>query len=138
MALGMVAAGISIGSSLRGRRKQKKAGKSAQKLADQDAARIKEETDEAVRRTGESQEDVLARSRAISGGSGIRSGAGSTDVYMDEMKKTFKADLDWIEKSGASQESLTRAQGRFARQESDARSWGTVATGVSQALSWWK
>lgn len=137
MALGIVA-GIKIGTSIIGGRQQKKAGQDAQAIADENAERTKRETEETIRRTGLSQEQSLSGAQAAQAGSGIRSGAGTSQTYLDEMQKTFQSDLDWIQESGASQESIQRAEGRLAKQQGKAQAWGTVASGVNSALSLWK
>ena len=131
------AAGISLGSSLIGARKQRKAGKAAQRLAAQDAARIKRETEKTVERTAASQAQTLSLTRASQGASGIKSGAGTTEDFLEEMQKTFQEDLDWITESGASQASLRQAEGRLASKQASAAAWGTVASGVSSFGSYW-
>lgn len=136
MALG-VAAGIKLGTSLIGAKKQKDAGKQADAIARENAERIKQETDKQLERTGRQQEFTMSSAQASQAGSGIRSGAGTTQSYLDEMQKTFQEDLDWIEQSGASQESIARAEGSLAKKQASAQAWGTVATGVSGVLDLW-
>ena len=138
MALGMIAVGISTGSRLLGARQQKKAGKAADALARQNAERIERETAETVRRTGESQQQTLAATRARTGASGIVTGAGSTSDFLEEMQKTFQSDLDWIKESGGSQAAIQRAEGRMAKQQATAAAWGTVAQGASSLMGYWK
>lgn len=132
-----IAAGISAGASLIGARKQKKAGKEAQRLADQNAARQRKETEETVRRTGASQRQAFGLTRAAGAASGIR-GGGSTAQYLEEMQKTFQEDLDWITESGGSQESIMRAEGRLAKKQASAGAWGTIASGVGALGDYWK
>jgi len=136
MALGIVA-GIKLGTAIIGGAKQRKAGKQADAIAQQNADRIKEETDKQLERTGRQQEFSMSSAQASQAGSGIRTGAGTTQSYLDEMQKTFQEDLDWIEQSGASQESIARAEGSLARKQSNAQAWGTVASGVSGVLDLW-
>ena len=132
-----VAAGVSLGLSAVSAKKQKDAGKAADRLAGQDADRIRKETEKTVERTGKAQEQTLSLAGASQGASGLRSGAGTTADYLDEMQQTFQDDLDWITESGASQESLRRAEGSLAKQQSSAAAWGTVASGVSSFGSYW-
>lgn len=141
MALGTIAAigaGVSLGSSLIGARRQKSAGKEAEALASQNAARIAAETDKTIERTRASQEQAMGATRARQGGSGVKAGAGSTQVYLDEMQRVFQDDLDWIKESGASQESITRAEGSLANKQATANAWGTIASGASSLMAFWK
>jgi len=133
-----IAAGVGAVSSLAGAKKQKEAGKEGDKIAQQNAANTKAETDETIRRTKLSQEQALSASRARQAGSGVKSSGGSFDVYMSEMESTFKSDLDWIEKSGASKSNIESAQGRLAAKQGKASAWGTVASGASSLMSFWK
>ena len=134
-----IAAGVGVASSVVGAKKQKSAGKEAEKIAAQNAANTGAETDETVRRTQESQDQILSASKARHGGSGFKTGGGgSFDVYMSEMESTFKSDIDWIKKSGASKESVERAQGRVASKQATASAWGTVASGATSLMSFWK
>ena len=47
-------------------------------------------------------------------------------------------DLDWIKESGASQESITRAEGSLANKQATANAWGTIASGASSLMAFWK
>lgn len=131
-------AAISVGTSVIGARKQKKAGKQADAIAQQNARATERETAETIKRTGAAQEQTLASTRARSGASGIVSGAGSTTDFLDEMQKTFQEDLDWIQESGGSRASIERAEGRMAKKQASAAAWGTIASGTSSMMGYWK
>jgi len=134
---GMIATGIIAATTLVGAKKQKDAGDDAQALADANARNTAAETEEMIKRTEADQQQTMDLARAMSAGSGIKSGAGSFDTYMTEMQSTFDSDVDWMRKSGASQESIQRAEGSLAKKQSTANAWGTVAQGTSSLLNFW-
>ncbi len=109
----------------------------AEKIGELNAAAVKDETTEIIRKTKTQQEAYLASARARSGSSGIKSGSGSTTEFFAEMQKQFKSDIDWIEKSGASQASIQQAQGRLGGQQARAQSWGIAANATSSLSSMW-
>jgi hypothetical protein len=134
----MIAASVVKGAGmLKKRRSSKKAQKASKKIEDENVARARAETTEQIGRLTKMQEQTLGQTRARAGSSGVKSGSGTTDVYLQEMQKTFQEDIDWIEQSQASQESISRAEGKLERKQENARSWGSVANDTSSILSWW-
>lgn len=130
------AAIIGGGIAIVGAIKQRKAGKEADALAQQDAAATERETAATIDRTRLQQKQALSATKARSGASGIRSG-GSTSEFMAEMERVFEEDIKNIQESGASQASMERAQGRIAKSQSTAAAWGSVASGVSSMAGFW-
>lgn len=91
--------------------------------------RLQEETAESIRRTREQQSITEKTTAARIGASGFASGS-SLDRYMESMKQQHAADIDWMTKSGASQEQI------MAR-ESAARSRATQAQAKSASRGRW-
>ena len=131
------AAIVGGGMKLIGARKQRKAGKAADAIGRENAAATLRETQAQVKRTKEQQEQSLGSARARSGASGIRSGAGSTTDFLEEMQRVFAEDIQFMEESGASQASIERAQGRLAKKQATASAWGSAASGVSSIAGFW-
>lgn len=131
------AAIIGGGLKLVGAVQQKKAGKAADALGRENAARTLRETAAQVKRTKEQQKQHLGSTRARAGASGIRSGAGSTSDFLEEMQRVFEEDIQFMEESGASQASIERAQGRLAKKQATASAWGSAASGVSSIAGFW-
>ena len=138
MGTAAVIGGIALGASAVGAVKQVKAGKEGERLAGENALAIEAETEEQIRRTEADQAQTMSLTKAMQGGSGVRSGAGTTQTYLDEMQKTFEGDIDWMRESGASQASIQRAEGSLVKKQATANAWGTVAQGTSSMLAFWK
>ena len=91
--------------------------------------RMQEETAESIRRTREQQAITEGTTAARIGASGFASGS-SLDRYMESMKQQHASDIDWMTKSGASQEQI-------AARESAARSRATQAQAKSASRGRW-
>lgn len=97
------------------------------KIAAANAARIKAENEEALRRLKKQQAVTLAEARARAAASGV-STEGTQKTYLDEMKEAFKSETDWLRSAGASQAFITAREGEL-------RAKTTSASGISSGLS---
>lgn len=97
------------------------------KIARANAARIKAENEEALRRLKKQQEVTMAEARARASASGVTA-EGTQKTYLDEMKEAFKSETDWLRESGASQAFITAREGEL-------RAKTTSAAGISSGLS---
>lgn len=97
------------------------------KIAAANAARIKAENEEALRRLKKQQEATMAEARARAAASGVTP-EGTQKTYLDEMKEAFASETDWLRESGASQAFITQREGEL-------RARTTSAAGISGGLS---
>jgi hypothetical protein len=97
------------------------------KIARANAARIKAENEEALRRLKKQQAVTLSEARARAAASGV-STEGTQRTYLEEMADAFKSETDWLRSSGASQAAITQREGEL-------RAKTTMAGGVSSGLS---
>jgi len=133
-----VGAAVGIGMGVVGSRKQKKAGDAAEDLADENADFIRQESQIEAAKLEKAQGQTLGLASAVQGGSGVRSGGGTTDAYLNEMKATFKDDLKNLKDSAKSREAITREGGSVAKDQASANAWGTLASATTGAISVWK
>jgi hypothetical protein len=98
-----------------GRRKAKKAAKSAaaeeQRISTENAARMRRETEEGVRRLSDTQASVQETATALSAASGV--GGGSRERFKKSMSEEHKKERDWALESGASQAQLAEMEGSY-------------------------
>lgn len=97
------------------------------KLAAANAARIKAENEEALRRLKKQQEATMAEARARAAASGMTA-EGTQKTYLEEMAEAFKSETDWLRESGASQAFIVQREGEL-------RAKSTSAAGISSGLS---
>lgn len=97
------------------------------KIAAANAARIKAENEEALRRLKKQQEATMAEARARAAASGVTP-EGTQKTYLDEMRDAFKSETDWLRESGASQAFIVQREGEL-------RAKSTSAAGISSGLS---
>ena len=116
---------------------QYEGAKDAEQLAKEQADRQKAEAEEMARRAEKdaSRQESLARARAAASGIGA---GGSTALYMSELEKTQREEIDWIRRAGASQARLTRKEGRWAYRRGMAGAVSTAASGVTGGYDWYQ
>ena len=134
-ALPIVVAVVSAAATVYSVVQQKEAADEAADIAAQNAARQQAAAEESARRKEKQHKRTqsLARARAFASGAGGESQA----AYLEEMKLTHQAEVDWIRKSGASQAEITMAEGELARTQGYAGAVSTFAQGVGQQYEWW-
>lgn len=133
-----VGAAVTVGMGIVGGHKQKKAGKASDKLANKNADSIRAESLEEAAKLEKAQGQSLGFARAAQGGSGVRSGGGTTDDYLKEMESVFADDLKNLKKSAKSREAIAREGGEVAKDQASANAWGTLASATSSAIGIWK
>jgi len=111
---------------------QYRAGQKAEAAGEENARRIRAETEEKARRTKKGQEAKMGTARARAAASGTADG-GSQDIYMSEMEKEFGIELDWLRASGAGQAESAKRGGQVARQQATAGAIGSMASAFGTA-----
>lgn len=112
-----------------------RAGQKAEAAAEENARRIRLETEEQARRQKKAQEAKMGEARARARASGIQAG-GSQDIYMEEMETEFGRELDWLRASGASRAGAAQRQGQVARQQATGQALGSMASAFGGAYNW--
>ena len=103
-------AGASIGMSLAGGYKAKKAAKRAGKF---NARMIREETNESIRRFDLRQKQIQGQTASIIGGSGVAASSGGTARnYLNSMQIESNKQREWIQRSGDMRAKLARQTGQ--------------------------
>ncbi len=105
----------------------KEAAEEQEKIAAANAARIKAENEEALRRLKKKQEETLAEARARAAASGVTA-EGTQRTYLEEMAEAFKSETDWLRQSGASRALIVQREGELQAQM-------TTAAGISSAFA---
>ncbi len=113
-----------------------RAGQKAEAAAEENARRIKSETEEQARRQKQVGEAKTAEARARARASGTR-GGGSQDLYIGEMESEFGRELDWLRASGASRASAARRQGGIAKTQGTAQALGGLASAFGMGKRWY-
>lgn len=113
-----------------------RAGQKAEAAAEENARRIRAETEEQARRTKMQQQQKSATARARARASGIREG-GSQDIYIGEMESEFGRELDWLRASGISRAASARAQGGIARTQATGQAIGGLASAFGMGANWY-
>jgi hypothetical protein len=130
MAAGMaVVAGIQAVGAVKGYRDNKKAAESANRIDEQNIARMKEENAQTIERTTEQMQNVEAQGRVARGASSFGKGS-AKDAYLTFMQQTHAKDLDWLKKSAASNVNIAESE-RAARYDINRRN---ATTGLIQGL----
>lgn len=106
------------------------------KIAAANAARIKAENEEALRRLKKQQESTMAEARARAAASGMTT-EGTQKTYLEEMAEAFKSETDWLRESGASQAFITQREGTLAAQSMSAQGLTSAAGTVSGGLQYY-
>ncbi len=103
----------------------------------EDAATILAENQESARRLKKQQDQTISLARAKAGASGIQAG-GTVDAYINEMKKNFDLERDWLKKSGVRGAAQQQRAGRYAYQTGRANAWGSLFKGAGSAAKYFK
>ncbi len=111
-----------------------RAASEQKKIAAANAARIKAENEEALRRLKKQQAATMAEARARAAASGVQV-EGTQKSYLEEMKEAFKSETDWLRDSGASQAYITQREGTLRAQTTSATGISAGFQGASGALA---
>ena len=116
---------VSVGSGLYSAERTYAAGKEAEDLADKNAATIRAEAEEEVRRVSLQQEAAVGEARAAMGAGGT--GQSSLATFLSKVQEEQSADVNWIRRSGTTKSDIARSEGTTTRKQAVASSVGTVA-----------
>jgi len=128
-------AAVAIALTALGAIQSYRAGQKAEAAAEENARRIKSETEEQARRQKKLAEAKTGEARARARASGIREG-GSQDQYIGEMESEFGRELDWLRASGASRSLSARRQGEIASTQGTAQALGGLASAFGMGKQW--
>ena len=107
--------------------------------AGKEAAKQREaEAEESRRRLRRQQEQNLGEARARAGASGIKT-TGSTAAFIEDLAANYRAELNWLEKSGAAAAEAERRRGEIAGMQSYNRAFTnalSLAT-TGRQMGWW-
>ena len=122
----IIAAGVQTGLSLMGGKKGSDAAKKAGKL---NAANIRAETAETIRRTELQNQAKVGSAIAGVGGSGVRMD-GTPNNYLSAMQTEQQTQVDWMQDAG-------ERQARIARETGGQVASASMLSGVTNAASIW-
>lgn len=112
------------------------AASAQKKMAEANAQRIAAEKAEQLRKMTLQQAQTLSQAQAAAAASGM-SVEGSQKTYIEQMRESFKAEQDWLQTSSASQQAITRQEGKLKADVSVAQGQAAFVGGVSKAASYW-
>lgn len=110
--------------------------KTQKRIAEANAQRIAAEKAEELRKMSLAQAQTLSQAQAAAAASGM-SVEGSQKSYIEQMRESFKAEQDWLQASSASQQSITRMEGKAEADITKARGQQALVQGVGKAASYW-
>lgn len=129
---------IQIGAAIIGAAAAAKGAIDAKKAGKENAARVKAESEEQVRRTRIEQQKTEALARARAAASGAQ--GGSVDVYMAGLQSEHQKELQWLGKSASMNASSAIQQGNTGFASGLGTAAGYAGTALSTAAaqkSWW-
>jgi aconitase B len=132
----VVMAVVSVVSGALSYKAAQSAASSQKKMAEANAQRIAAEKAEQLRKMTLQQAQTLSQAQAAAAASGM-SVEGSQKTYIEQMRESFKAEQDWLQTSSASQQAITRQEGKMQADVSIARGQQAFVQGVGQAASYW-
>lgn len=102
-------------------------GLETEDLAKKSAKQREAEARESRRRLARQQRANIGEARARAGASGVKT-TGSTAAFIEDLAESYRAELAWLEKSGASAADAERRRGELA-------SMGSYSRAFSNAIS---
>jgi len=106
--------------------------KSQKRIAEMNAQRIAAEKAEQLRKMQAQQQQTLSQAQAAAAASGM-SLEGTQKSYIEQMRESFKAEQDWLQVSSASQQGITRAEGKAEADITSARGEAALVSSVGKA-----
>ena len=128
--VGAATAGTTIWAAM----EQREAGREAAALSTTNVGNIREETTEQIKRVEytSAREQGMARARAFASGAyGLTPG-----LYLKEMADITEEEIDWLAKSGLSQEEIEGLKGSQAKSIASAGAIATLGQGLGSAAKW--
>ena len=111
-----------------------KAGEEGKALSAENEAAIYAENTEAIRKTKLTQSQTLSEAKATSGAGGLSMKSATVMTYLDEMKATFKKDIDWMEESRTRGMKIERQRGENIERQGRAGAIGSLAGGIASVV----
>jgi uncharacterized protein HemX len=108
--------------------------KSQKRIAEMNAQRIAAEKAEQLRKMQASQAQTLSQAQAAAAASGM-SLEGTQKSYIEQMRESFKAEQDWLQVSSASQQGITRAEGKLEADITSSRGEAALVSSIGKAAS---
>ena len=131
-AIPFISAAVGAFASYSSYRQQKKAASAQEAIAEQNAALKEAETHEEATRLRENQRRALAEARAAGAATGIV--GGTQDIYTSDIAKTQQRELAWLQKAGASQANIIKAEGQLQADITRASAQGALFDAVGYGL----
>jgi hypothetical protein len=110
----------------------KSQARSQKAMAEANAQRIAAEKAEELRKMKASQAQTLSQAQAAAAASGLTL-EGSPKTYIEQMRESFKAEQDWLQTASASQQGITRMEGKAQADISVARGQTALVSSVGKA-----
>ena len=110
--------------------------KTQKRIAEANAQRIAAEKAEELRKMSLAQAQTLSQAQAAAAASGMTV-EGSQKSYIEQMRESFKAEQDWLQASSASQQGITRMEGKAEADITMARGQQALVSSVGKAASYW-
>ena len=115
---------------------QRKAGKKQSRIASDNAARERAESEEAARRHEQAQGAQLSEAKARAAASGVKT-SGSQLGFLERLEESQGKELDWMKTSGASRASIAERTGKVNASITSSGALGSLMQGAGQAYSYW-
>jgi hypothetical protein len=106
--------------------------KSQKQIAEANAQRIAAEKAEELRKMQASQAQTLSQAQAAAAASGMTL-EGTQKSYIEQMRESFKAEQDWLQTASASQQGITRMEGKAEADITVARGQQALVSSVGKA-----
>lgn len=107
-----IAAASAVASIASSMSSASKGEKAAEEAGEANAAFIRMETAEQIRRTREQQQQLIGQSRALVGGTGVMM-SGTPQNYMSAMETEQTRQLEWMESAGESRAQAALKSGQY-------------------------
>jgi len=133
MATGMaIAGGIKAVGAYRNKKASDAASREQEAISRENVKREREESAEALRRTGETFGRLESTTAARSSASGL--GGSTRTRYQEAMKRSHQEELDWMKKSGASRASIMEREGKAQADITRKRGRADFISGLGSAF----
>lgn len=110
-------------------------GMEAEKTAKKAAKQREAESAESRRRLALQQRRNLGEARARAGASGVKT-TGSTATFIEDLASNYRAELDWLRKSGAAASEAERRRGELAGMQAYGRAFNNAVTFADAAYKY--
>ena len=130
----MVAAGSArVIGGVKQRKAEKAQSAEEYRLAQENIALEKAETEESIRRTGLSQRKTEGMAKTQVAASGFAVGS-SLDKYVESMKAEHASDIDWMRTSGASRAEIAERESAARLSASESASKGRFISNIGSSI----